>query len=300
MYFFHYLTIVILVTFSIKGTSLHRLPNSAIHDYSPEAYNNKYCRNHKCGEFGECVGILKNPANDNTDDKYICRCNKCYRGEYCNINYCEKENSFFSPIRMMLFLLTLLTSIFYIFGFCRFLSFYFKYIYGMKTIMKATNQYYIDSSKELNDVDGKSPTILILRKAINVNSSNDITKTKMENKSKGKKSTFMNKMDNNAKNVSKHNNLNLATSGSETRRFHTSSKDEEKGTTLNSTNDTSTSQTNGDSSKSLDVVQPNILTPFPTKFKMANIFGKEKLLQLGVIGTSNDNGTKSSKDQNQL
>uniref|UniRef100_A0A0N5BJ35 Uncharacterized protein n=1 Tax=Strongyloides papillosus TaxID=174720 RepID=A0A0N5BJ35_STREA len=170
----------------------------------------------------------------------------------------------------------------------------------MKTIMKATNQYYIDSSKELNDIDGKSPSILILRKAFNVSNNNDITKTKVQNKSKGKKSTFLNKMDNNAKNVPINSNLNLPSSGSETRRFHTSTVDEEKGTTLNSTNDTNTSQTDGISSETLDVVQPNILTPFPTKFKMANIFGKEKLLQLGVIGTSNDNGTKSSKDQNQL
>ncbi|CEF70579.1 Hypothetical protein SRAE_2000520700 [Strongyloides ratti] len=315
MYLIYYLFVItIIITPFLGSTIIRSIPDPLIHENSPELYYNKHCKNNKCGEFGECVLMVQTTANNFLDDKYLCRCKKCYGGKYCNINYCLKNETFFTSTRIILLILILFVFMLYIYGVISFILFYLRYIYKIKNVMKANKNYYIDSLKGLNNGNEKSTTIIILRKVFkfwNYKNNKIFKKNTLSKKSNVSNSTSdvtnlqstSNSIEKSKKDiidVKKNDNKSFLSQDSNTNTVQLSKVNEDINTTLPTTIITETKKVeiDKDTTKTSDKLPPKVLTPYPTKYKMVSLFGIEQLQKLGVIQSSKNESTKLPNDAN--
>uniref|UniRef100_A0A0K0EAD5 Adenylate kinase n=1 Tax=Strongyloides stercoralis TaxID=6248 RepID=A0A0K0EAD5_STRER len=298
---------ILIIASSIESTTIRFIPDPLIHDNSPEVNYNSICKNNKCGNFGECVMTFKPNSNDQSTDKYLCKCKECYGGKYCDINYCKKNKKFFTTTRVVLFIITVVSTIFYMFTLVSFILFYLKYIHGVKNIMKISDEYFVDSLKNSNNLHDKKPIALILRKSFKYNKFNIKSKfSKKSNASKKgcKKIPSVNVKKSEQSSCSsilapktKTNDKNASSLQSKTTTVQFSNVNEEINTTSTTTLNSKTSKIDKDSTKGSDNLPPKVLTPYPAKYKMSSIFGKEQLEKLGVIQPSKNDSTKPNNDK---
>uniref|UniRef100_A0A0N4ZQG0 EGF-like domain-containing protein n=1 Tax=Parastrongyloides trichosuri TaxID=131310 RepID=A0A0N4ZQG0_PARTI len=161
-------------------------------------------------------------------------------------------------------------------------------------VMRATEKYFVDSISQLKRGNKENPTVLVLRRAV--------AHTSLK-RSQNKGINIKKKKNSNSKNKSreipiKQQSLNgkrikeTSTIGSETIPINQIST---------STNDNVTSSTINDSSMGYNIpIQSNrpvqkVLTPYPAKYRMVNIFGENNLKKLGVMGNNKTEETKGKK-----